>query len=157
MASDVVPYLTNSMKRHSLPFRRTAAAAVASLAFVSHAAWAVDPFVVQDIKVQGLQRVDAGTVFSSMPVRIGESYDDDKGAATIRSLYELGLFNDVQVQTQGRDVIVVVTERPTINTIDVSSAKQFDKNTVLAALAASGLSDTRALQALAEMVVNRSN
>ena len=72
MASDVVPYLTNSMKRHSLPFRRTAAAAVASLAFVSHAAWAVDPFVVQDIKVQGLQRVDAGTVFSSMPVRSHE-------------------------------------------------------------------------------------
>ena len=164
MASDVVPYLTNSMKRHSLPFRRTAAAAVASLAFVSHAAWAVDPFVVQDIKVQGLQRVDAGTVFSSMPVRIGESYDDDKGAATIRSLYELGLFNDVQVQTQGRDVIVVVTERPTINTIDVSSAKQFDKNTVLAALAASGFAsgqpyskavEDQAIQDLKRMYLSR--
>ena len=55
-------------------------------------AWAVEPFTVRDIRVEGLQRVEPGTVFASIPVRVGETYTDDKGAAAFRALFALGLF-----------------------------------------------------------------
>ncbi|MEO5696373.1 MAG: hypothetical protein ABIQ60_04465, partial [Burkholderiaceae bacterium] len=50
-------------------------------------AWAVEPFVLKDIRVEGLQRSDAGTVFASLPFRIGETYSDEKGAAALRALF----------------------------------------------------------------------
>ncbi len=127
------------MKRSSSPFRRTAVAAVVSLGFVANVAWAVTPFVVKDIKVEGLQRVDAGTVFSSIPVKVGETYDDDKGASAIRALYGLGLFNDVRIETRGQDVVVVVQERQVINQVDVSDVKAFDKKMVLEGLGKVGV------------------
>jgi len=54
-------------------------------------AWAVEPFVLKDIRVEGLQRSDAGTVFASLPFRIGETYTDEKGAAALRALFATGL------------------------------------------------------------------
>jgi outer membrane protein insertion porin family len=56
----------------------------------------LEPFKVQDIRVEGLQRVEPGTVFASMPLRVGDDYNDEKGAAAIRSLFALGLFKDVR-------------------------------------------------------------
>ncbi|MGD9836194.1 MAG: hypothetical protein AB7U92_25865, partial [Piscinibacter sp.] len=47
-------------------------------------AWAVEPFTLKDIRVEGLQRTDAGTVFASLPFRIGDTYNDEKGAAALR-------------------------------------------------------------------------
>ena len=81
-------------------------------AVVSLPAWAVDPFTVRDIRVEGLQRIEAGTVFASLPLRVGDRYTDDKGAAAIRSLFALGLFKDVRLETQGDVLVVVVQERP---------------------------------------------
>ena len=66
--------------------------AVVSMALVANTAWAADPFVIKDIKVEGLQRVEAATVFASIPVKIGDTYSDERGAAAIRSLFALGLF-----------------------------------------------------------------
>ncbi len=74
----------------------------------------LEPFKVQDIRVEGLQRVEAGTVFASMPLRVGDDYSDDKGAAAIRSLFALGLFKDVRLEANGNVLVVVVEERPTI-------------------------------------------
>ena len=54
--------------------------------------WAVDPFSVRDIRVEGLQRVEPGTVFATLPFRVGETYTDDRGADAIRALFDLGLF-----------------------------------------------------------------
>ena len=55
-------------------------------------AWAIEPFTVRDIRVEGLQRVEPGTIFASIPLRVGESYSDDKASAAIRALFGLGLF-----------------------------------------------------------------
>jgi imidazole glycerol phosphate synthase glutamine amidotransferase subunit len=63
-----------------------------ALSVAAGSAWAVDPFKVRDIRVEGLQRVEAGTVFASLPVRVGDTYDDEKGAAAIQALFGLGLF-----------------------------------------------------------------
>ena len=64
-------------------------------------AWAVEPFVLKDIRVEGLQRTDAGTVFASLPFRVGDTYSDEKGAAALRALFATGLFKDVRIEVEG--------------------------------------------------------
>ncbi len=106
-------------------------------------AWAVDPFTVRDIRVEGLQRVEPGTVFASIPVRVGETYTDEKGAAAIRSLFALGLFKDVRLETQGDVLLVVVEERPTVAGLEFIGLKEFDKDVLIKALREVGLSEGR--------------
>lgn len=106
-------------------------------------AWAVDPFTVRDIRVEGLQRVEPGTVFASIPVRVGETYNDDKGAAAIRALFSLGLFKDVRLETEGDVLVVVVEERPTVAALEFIGLKEFDKDVLTKALKEIGLSEGR--------------
>ena len=94
----------------------------------SLAAWAVEPFVVADIRVEGLQRSDAGTVFASLPFRVGDSYTDEKGAAALRALFGTGLFKDVRIDIEGRVVVVIVEERPIIANVDFVGLKEFEKD-----------------------------
>lgn len=110
---------------------------------LANTAWAVDPFTVRDIRVEGLQRVEPGTVFASIPVRVGERYTDDKGAEAIRSLFALGLFKDVRLETQGDVLVVVVEERPTVAGLEFIGLKEFDKDVLLKALREVGLSEGR--------------
>ncbi len=109
----------------------------------SGAAWAVDPFTVRDIRVEGLQRVEAGTIFASIPVRVGDSYDDEKGAAAIQALFALGLFKDVRIEVSGDVLVVIVEERPTVGEIEFSGNKEFDKDALRNALRDIGLADGR--------------
>jgi len=106
-------------------------------------AWAVAPFKVGDIRVEGLQRVEAGTIFASIPVRVGDTYTDDKAAASIRSLFALGLFKDVRIDVKGTALVVIVEERPTIADVDFSGAREFDKDVLKKALKDIGLADGR--------------
>jgi outer membrane protein insertion porin family len=112
-------------------------------AVVSLPAWAVDPFTVRDIRVEGLQRIEAGTVFASLPLRVGDRYTDDKGAAAIRSLFALGLFKDVRLETQGDVLVVVVQERPSVASVEFIGLKEFDKDVLVKALKDVGLSEGR--------------
>ncbi|MDO5653657.1 MAG: outer membrane protein assembly factor BamA [Brachymonas sp.] len=124
-------------------FRLKSVAAAASLVLLGQAAWAADPFVIQDIQVEGLQRVDAGTVFSTIPVKVGDTYDDERGAAAIRSLFALGLFQDVRIDVRGNQMVIVVQERQTINTVDINASREFDKKALLAGLANMGIESGR--------------
>jgi len=63
--------------------------------------WAFEPFVISEIRVEGLQRVEPGTVFASIPLRVNETFTEDKGSASIRSLFGLGLFKDVRLEVEG--------------------------------------------------------
>jgi outer membrane protein insertion porin family len=113
--------------------------------------WAVDPFTVRDIRVEGLQRIEAGTVFASMPLRVGDAYTDEKGAGAIRSLFALGLFKDVRLETQGDVLVVVVQERPSVAAVEFIGLKEFDKDVLLKALKDVGLAEGRPFdQALAD-------
>ena len=143
---------------------RTVCAIAASLLF-AHAAWAVDPFTVRDIRVEGLQRVEPGTVFASLPFRVGDSYNDDKGASAIRSLFALGLFKDVRLEVVGEVLVVVVEERPTVSEVDFIGTKEFDKDALRKALREVGIYDgqpfdralaDRAEQELKRQYINRS-
>ncbi|QXL84809.1 outer membrane protein assembly factor BamA [Comamonas sp. NLF-1-9] len=129
---------------------RTALAA-ASLVIVAQAAWALQPFKVQDIRVDGLQRVEPGTIFASLPLRIGDEYTDEKGAAAIRALFALGLFKDVKLEAQGNVLVVVVEERPTVAEVEFSGIKEFDKEQLRKAMREVGMVEGRAFdKALAD-------
>ncbi len=117
---------------------KTIACAVLSLP-----AWAVDPFTVRDIRVEGLQRIEPGTVFASLPLRVGDRYTDDMGAAAIRALFALGLFKDVRLETQGDVLVVVVQERPSVASLEFIGLKEFDKDMLVKALKDVGLSEGR--------------
>jgi outer membrane protein insertion porin family len=141
------------------------ASAVASMLFVASSAWAVNPFTVRDIRIEGLQRVEPGTVFISLPVRVGDVYDDEKGASAIRALFGLGLFKDVRMEVNGDVLVVVVEERPNIGDVDFVGTKEFDKDVLKKALRDVGLSDgrpfdkaqlDRAEQELKRQYINRS-
>ena len=88
---------------------------------------AADSFVIKDIRIEGLQRVEPGTVFSYLPVQVGDTFTDEKSAEAIKALYSTGFFRDVQIQAQGSVLIVIVEERPTISRIEFTGMKEFDQ------------------------------
>ena len=106
-------------------------------------AWAIEPFKIRDIRVEGLQRVEPGTVFASLPVRVGDLYTDEVGTASIRSLFGLGLFKDVRIEVSADVVVLVVEERPFIAELEFEGIKEFDKDVLRKALKDVGLSDGR--------------
>lgn len=103
--------------------------------------WAVEPFQLTDIRVEGLQRTDAGTVFASLPFRVGDTYTDEKGVAALRALFATGLFKDVRIQIAGSVVVVVVDERSIISSIDFVGTKEFEKEALVKALKDFGIGE----------------
>jgi len=153
------------MTSHTHLFRLRHLVAMTALAWLSFSTWAAEPFLVSDIRVEGLQRVESGTIFASLPVRVGETYSDEKGAAAIRALFALGLFKDVRLETQGNVLVVIVEERATVSGIEFVGLKEFDKDVLAKALKEIGLSDGRpfdkaltdkAEQELKRQYINRS-
>lgn len=91
----------------------------------SSSVWAIEPFVIQDIRVEGIQRTDAGTVFSYLPVKVGDTMNDAQSAAAIRALYGTGFFKDVRLEVEQGVLIVMVSERPTIGSVRLEGIKDF--------------------------------
>jgi outer membrane protein insertion porin family len=138
---------------------------VVTLGAAMQFALALEPFAVRDIRVEGLQRVEAGTIFASLPVKVGDTYSDEKAAASIRALFALGLFKDVRIEATAGVLVVIVEERPSIADVDFSGTKEFDKDVLKKALRDIGLTDgrpydkalvDRAEQELKRQYINRS-
>ena len=153
------------MNNHFRSFRVRALSAAVALLFVANTAWAVDPFAVRDIRIEGLQRVEPGTVFASLPFRVGDTYNDDQGSAAIRALFALGLFKDVRLEVNGDVLVVVVEERPTVADVEFVGAKEFDKDVLKKSMRDVGLTEgrpydkaltDRAEQELKRQYINRS-
>ena len=109
----------------------------------SSVGWAVDPFTIKDIRVEGLQRISAGTVFNSLPVRVGDTFTGSKSATAIRALFKTGLFRDIRLEQQGDTLVVSVEERPAISGIQISGNDDIGTEDLLKALKAIGLSEGR--------------
>jgi outer membrane protein insertion porin family len=124
--------------------RRGIAAALAVLALVGAAgAQEFQPFVVKDIRVDGLQRTEPGTVFSYLPVKVGETMNAEKARAAVRALYATGFFSDVRLEVENDVLVVFVRERPAIAQIDFSGIKEFETDLLRKALRELGLADGR--------------
>ncbi len=115
------------------------------LLFVAFAgtALAIQPFVIRDIRVEGVQRTEAGTVFTYMPIKVGERIDDEKAAAAIKALYATGFYQDVRLESDGDVLIVFVQERPAIAQIDIEGSKEFTKDNLKDGLKQAGISESK--------------
>ena len=106
-------------------------------------AHAFEPFVVKDIRVEGVQRTDAGTVFNYLPIKVGDRVDNEKASEAIKALYATGFFRDVRLEVEGDVLVVIVQERPTISQIDIVGVKEFEKDTLKKALKDIGVAESR--------------
>jgi outer membrane protein insertion porin family len=126
---------------------------------VVSAAQAFEPFTIRDIRVEGIQRTEAGTVFSYLPVKVGDTLTDEQASQAIKTLFATGFFKDVRIEVEGDVLIVVLQERPAIARINFIGMKEFEKDQILAAMKEMGLSETqifdRALLDRAEQELKR--
>jgi len=104
---------------------------------------AIQPFTIRDIRVEGVQRTEAGTVFTYLPVKVGDRIDDDKAAASIKALYATGFYSDIRLEADGDVLVVTVQERPAIATIEIEGAKEFTKDNLKDGLKQAGISESK--------------
>src|SRR5580765_5351352 len=124
--------------------RRGLAAVLAALALVGAAgAQSFEPFTVKDIRVEGLQRTEPGTVFSYLPIKVGEVMNEERARAAVRALYATGFFSDVRLEHENDVLVVFVQERPAVAQIDFSGMKEFEPDAVRKVLRENGLAEGR--------------
>ena len=104
---------------------------------------AIEPFVVKDIRVEGIQRTEAGTVFSYLPVKVGDTLDDEHAAIAIHALFATGFFKDVRLEVEQNVLIVQVRERPSIASVSIDGVKDFPKDQLNENMKSIGLAEGR--------------
>lgn len=104
-------------------------------------ALALEPFVVKDIRVEGLQRTEPGTIFNYLPVEVGDTMDDQKATRAIKSLYGTGFFKDVRIEADDDVLLVTVQERSAIAKIEFSGNKSFPSDKMTEGLKQIGISE----------------
>ena len=114
-----------------------------AVAAAGAAAQSFQPFVVKDIRVEGLQRTEPGTVFSYLPVKVGETMNEEKAQQALRTLFATGFFQDVRLEVEGEVLVVFVQERPAVAQIDFSGMKEFEPDAVRKVLREQGLAEGR--------------
>jgi outer membrane protein insertion porin family len=100
-----------------------------------------EPFTVTDIRVDGLQRISAGTVYTYLPVERGDLLDRNRSSEAIRALFKTGFFSDVKLDRQGGILVITVVERPAINTLTLEGNKALKKEDLLKGLKGIGLAE----------------
>jgi outer membrane protein insertion porin family len=116
-----------------------------SLAILATQSQAIDSFTIKDIRVEGIQRTEAGTVFSYLPVKVGDKLTQEKAAESIKALYATGFFKDVRLESTNDVLVVMVDERAAIASVDFSGMKEFQKEDMKSGLKQLGLSEGRIL------------
>ncbi|MBU1235342.1 MAG: outer membrane protein assembly factor BamA [Gammaproteobacteria bacterium] len=118
---------------------------IASLiaALLASPALAFEPFTITDIRVEGIQRTEAGTVFGYLPVKVGDVMTDERAADAVKRLFGTGFFKDVRLEIDGGVLVVLVEERPAIAAIDFVGLKAFDKDQLRKGLKDVGLAESR--------------
>lgn len=97
--------------------------------------------IIKDIRLEGISRTEAGTVFSHLPIRVGDAYTPELGAEALRSLYASGMFRDVELDMDGNVLVVRIQERPTVAGIATTGISEFDKKGVEKSLRDVGLAE----------------
>ncbi len=112
-------------------------------ALFASSASAFEPFVGKDIRVEGIQRTEAGTVFSYLPVKVGDTMTDDKAAQAVKALFATGFFKDVRLEIEGGVLVVLVDERPAVASLEFVGMKAFEKEQIKKGLLEIGLAESR--------------
>ena len=119
--------------------------AFAALLFLAllRPAVASDEFVVRDIRLEGLQRIAAGTVFNYLPIKVGDAVDGARTAGAMRALFGTGFFSDVRLARDGETLVVSVVERPSIGSIEFSGNEDLQTEDLILALEQIGFAEGR--------------
>jgi outer membrane protein insertion porin family len=104
---------------------------------------AMESFVVQDIRFEGLQRISLGTAFNYLPLKVGETLDEDKATAALRALFKTGFFEDVTLGRDGDVLVIVVKERPSIAKVEMFGNEDISTEDLKTALKQVGLTEGR--------------
>ena len=99
------------------------------------------PFVIKDIRVEGLQRTEPGTVFSYLPVKVGETMTDEKAQQALRALFATGFFRDVRLEVENDVLVILVEERPAVAQVDLAGIKEFEPEAIRRILRDAGLAE----------------
>jgi outer membrane protein insertion porin family len=102
-----------------------------------------DTFTLEDIRIEGLQRISAGTVFNYLPVKVGDAVTTEDTPRIIRALYKTGFFTDISLQRDGRVLVVSLKERPAIGTIEIEGNKDIETDKLKQALKDIGMAEGR--------------
>ena len=121
------------------PLRPIAALMAVAAAVAAAPASAVEAFVLKDIRIEGLQRTDPGTVFAALPFRVGDTYTDEKAATALRALFATGLFSDVRIEVEDQTAVLIVAERPVISQVNFAGMKEFESEQMLKSLKDAGI------------------
>ena len=112
-----------------------------------------ETFVIEDIRVEGLQRISAGTVFNFLPVKAGDEMTDKDAQSIIRALFKSKYFDDVTVEQDGNVLVIKVSERPAISSIEFTGNKDIDSEDLLKSLREIGFAEGQVYeQAMLERV-----
>ena len=103
-------------------------------------------FKIADIRINGLQRVSAGSVFGALPLNVGEQVDDQQLVESTRALFKTGFFQDIQLGRDGDVLVITVVERPSIASIDIEGNKAISTDDLMKGLKQSGLAEGEVFQ-----------
>ncbi len=115
------------------------------LILLSTSSFAIDTFIISDIKVKGLQKLEQGTIFNYLPLKVGDQLDEEEASLGIKALFKTGFFEDVQFENEGTELIVIVVERPSINSITILGNKAIETEQIEVGLEAASLVEGRIL------------
>ncbi|MCU1738769.1 MULTISPECIES: outer membrane protein assembly factor BamA [Pseudomonas] len=105
-----------------------------------------ESFTISDIRVNGLQRVSAGSVFGALPLNVGEQADDRRLVESTRALFKTGFFQDIQLGREGNVLVITVVERPSVASIDIEGNKAISTDDLMKGLKQSGLAEGEIFQ-----------
>jgi outer membrane protein insertion porin family len=132
----------SNQSHRDLPWRKRALAGLISAVLVGPVhAW--DAFQIKDIRVEGIQRTEAGTVFSYLPVKVGDTMTDEVASQAVKALFATGFFKDVRLEVEGQVLVVVVEERPAIASLKFDGLKAFKSEDLTKGLKEVGLAESR--------------
>ncbi len=105
--------------------------------------FAIEEFVIQDIRIAGLQRLTPGTIFNYLPVEIGDAFNDQKSAESLRELFRTGFFDDVKIEREANILLITVDERPTIGSLEIDGNKDITTDNLMEGLEEAGFVEGR--------------
>jgi outer membrane protein insertion porin family len=135
------------MHNHSARFRPRKLSFILAALFAQSlfidCALAFTPFVVKDIRVEGVQRTEPGTVFGYLPVKVGDRMTDEKASEAIKALFATGFFKDVRIEVDKDVLVVYLEERPAIATVDITGSKDIEKDALKKSVREIGIVEAR--------------
>ena len=105
--------------------------------------FAIDPFTITDIRVEGLERLQEGTVFNYLPLKVGDEVDDEEVRLSIKELFRTGFFKQIELEREGTTLVVKVVERPSIVSVTITGNSKLKTEAIMEGLEQLGIVEGR--------------